>query len=187
MWSSLVLYRIPTLSPLHLTTSQSKFQSCGSVPPSSAAVSLSCPSQALLPSVHLWQGHTVWSIGQGTDPQIWPGNPLNFFLSLSLSDSLGLVAWAKKKTCKPCNLNAIQADLGSISWSRPNQPCPHLFVAFFKMFHEHGNDHIDQHLKYRLFCVNYQDYSQIAPSERKLRRRVEQNIGWHSSSCKGKY
>ena len=110
-----------------------------------------------------------------------------FSLSLSLSDSLGLVAWAKKKTCKPCNLNAIQADLGSISWSRPNQPCPHLFVAFFKMFHEHGNDHIDQHLKYRLFCVNYQDYSQIAPSERKLRRRVEQNIGWHSSSWKAKY
>ena len=84
--------RIPTLSlapPLHLTSSQSKFQSCASAPPSSFAVSWSCPSQAFLPSAHLWPGHTVWSIGRGRDPQIWPGNPLN-----SLSDSLTLVASA---------------------------------------------------------------------------------------------
>ena len=83
-----ILRRLLTLycrQTLHLLSSQSKFRSCASTPPSFSAASSLCPFRAPWPSARWSQARTVWSIARGRDPQTWPGNPLN-------SDSMGSIS-----------------------------------------------------------------------------------------------
>ena len=109
-----ILCRLLTLycrQTLHLLSSQSKFRSCASTPPSFSAASSSCPFRALWPSARWSQARTVWSIARGRDPQTWPGNPLN-------SDSMGSVSSGPGGgTCRPCKTeHQIRGRITMNSW-----------------------------------------------------------------------